>query len=52
VSKAIPRPVSPNYPQISDLIQIEVSKAITGKQTAEQTLQNLEKELKDKLKNQ
>jgi multiple sugar transport system substrate-binding protein len=52
VSKAIPRPVSPIYPKISDKIQIEVSKAITGKQTAEQTLQNLEKELKDLLKNQ
>lgn len=47
VSKAIPRPVSPIYPEISDVIQIEVSKAVTGKQTAEQAVQNIETKLKE-----
>jgi multiple sugar transport system substrate-binding protein len=46
VSAAIPRPVSPDYPKISDVIQIEVSKAITGKETAEQAVKNMEAQLK------
>jgi multiple sugar transport system substrate-binding protein len=50
VSAAIPRPVSPIYPKISDAIQIEVSKAITGKQSAEDTVKNLEAKLKEIMK--
>jgi multiple sugar transport system substrate-binding protein len=42
--------VSPNYPEISDAIQIEVSKAITGKQSAEDTVKNLEAKLKELMK--
>jgi multiple sugar transport system substrate-binding protein len=47
VSATLPRPVSPVYPEISDVIQIEVSKAVTGKQTAEQAVQNMESKLKE-----
>ncbi|MDN4595334.1 ABC transporter substrate-binding protein [Polycladomyces subterraneus] len=50
VSKAVPRPVSPDYPKISDIIQIEVSKAIVGKQTAEQAVKNMEQKLKQVVK--
>jgi multiple sugar transport system substrate-binding protein len=46
INAAIPRPVSPVYPKISDIIQIEVSKAITGKETAEQAVKNMETQLK------
>nr|WP_232345215.1 ABC transporter substrate-binding protein [Paenactinomyces guangxiensis] len=50
VSSAVPRPVSPIYPKISDVIQIEVSKAITGKQSAEDTIKNIETQLKEIVK--
>lgn len=44
---AKPRPVSPIYPQISDVMQIQVHKAITGAQPAEQSLKNMQKEITD-----
>lgn len=50
ISKAIPRPVSPVYPTISDAMQIELSKAITGQETAEQACKNMETKLKAILK--
>ncbi|WP_124728034.1 ABC transporter substrate-binding protein [Staphylospora marina] len=50
ISAAIPRPVSPVYPEISDVIQIEVSKAVTGKQSAEDTVKNIESKLKEIIK--
>lgn len=50
ISKAIPRPVSPVYPEISDAMQIELSKAIVGQQTAEITVKNIETKLKAILK--
>ncbi|MBH8606196.1 ABC transporter substrate-binding protein [Thermoactinomyces sp. CICC 10521] len=49
VSAAIPRPISPDYPKISDVIQIEVSKAVTGKETAEQAVKNMDTQLKQLL---
>ncbi|MDR7001050.1 ABC transporter substrate-binding protein [Neobacillus niacini] len=49
LSAAISRPVAPNYPEISEIIQVNVSKAIAGQQTVEQAAQNMEKEMKEKL---
>lgn len=50
VSAAVSRPTTPIYPKISEVIQIEVSKALAGQQTAEQTVQNMEKSMKELLK--
>lgn len=50
ISKAIPRPVSPVYPEISDAMQIELSKAVVGQQTAEVTVKNIETKLNAILK--
>lgn len=47
VSAAVPRPASPIYPKISEIIQIEVSKALAGQQTPEQAVQNMEKKMKE-----
>ncbi|WP_018132131.1 ABC transporter substrate-binding protein [Effusibacillus pohliae] len=47
ISAAVPRPTSPVYPKISEVIQIEVSKALAGQQTAEQAVQNMEKKIKE-----
>jgi multiple sugar transport system substrate-binding protein len=44
---AKPRPVSPIYPQISDVIQIQTHKAITGAQPVEQSLKNMQKDITD-----
>ncbi|AJY75439.1 ABC transporter substrate-binding protein [Paenibacillus beijingensis] len=46
LSSAVPRTITPQYAKISGLIQVEVSKAVAGQQTPEQTLANLEKEIK------
>ncbi|WP_248928605.1 ABC transporter substrate-binding protein [Paenibacillus hamazuiensis] len=46
---AKPRPVSPIYPQISDVMQIQVHKAITGAQPADQAVKNMQKEIGDLL---
>ncbi len=50
VSAAVPRPTSPIYPKISEIIQIEVSKALAGQQTAEQAVQNMEQKMKEVVK--
>jgi len=47
ISAAVPRPTSPNYPKISDIIQIEVSRAIAGEQSAEDAVKNMETKIKD-----
>lgn len=47
LKSAIPRAMTPDYAKISGLIQIEVSKAIAGEQTPEQTLANLEKQINE-----
>lgn len=46
---AKPRPVSPIYPQISDVIQIQTHKAITGGQTPDQSVKNMQKDISDLL---
>ncbi|MGG5253504.1 ABC transporter substrate-binding protein [Neobacillus sp. SM06] len=50
LNAAVSRPVAPNYPEISDIIQINVSKAIAGQQTVEQAVQNMETEMKKVIK--
>ncbi|MDM8098822.1 ABC transporter substrate-binding protein [Oceanobacillus oncorhynchi] len=45
LSVAVPRPVSPIYPEISEIIQIEVSRVLTGEQTAEEAVENMEAQL-------
>jgi multiple sugar transport system substrate-binding protein len=50
VSAAVSRPTTPVYPKISEVIQIEVSKALAGQQTAEQAAQNMETKMKELLK--
>ncbi|MBA2938659.1 extracellular solute-binding protein [Paenibacillus sp. CGMCC 1.16610] len=46
LGSAIPRTITPQYAKISSVIQVEVSKAIAGEQTPEQTLANLENQIK------
>ena len=45
LENAIPRPVSPIYPEISDIMQIELSKALTGDQTAEEAAKNMQEKM-------
>ncbi|ASK62568.1 ABC transporter substrate-binding protein [Virgibacillus phasianinus] len=42
LESAVPRPVTPIYPKISDIMQIELSKALAGEQTAEETAKNMQ----------
>ncbi|PTX49148.1 carbohydrate ABC transporter substrate-binding protein (CUT1 family) [Melghirimyces profundicolus] len=44
---AVSRPVSPEYPKISDIIQVEVSKTLAGKQKPEEAVKVMEKKLKE-----
>jgi multiple sugar transport system substrate-binding protein len=44
---AKPRPVSPIYPQIADVMQIEIHKAITKKQPVEEALKNMQSKMTD-----
>ncbi|QWU17581.1 multiple sugar transport system substrate-binding protein [Paenibacillus sophorae] len=46
LGSAVPRTITPQYAKISGLIQVEVSKAIAGQQTAEQALAQLETQIK------
>ncbi|CAI8869147.1 multiple sugar transport system substrate-binding protein [Brevibacillus sp. IT-7CA2] len=50
VSAAVSRPTTPIYPKISEVIQIEVSKALAGQQTAEKAVQNMETQMNDLMK--
>ncbi|UFT98941.1 ABC transporter substrate-binding protein [Radiobacillus kanasensis] len=44
---AVPRPVTPIYPEISDILQIELSKALTGDQTAEDAAANIQTKIEE-----
>ncbi|OYD09178.1 ABC transporter substrate-binding protein [Paludifilum halophilum] len=46
VKSAVPRPVSPEYPKISDIIQVEVSKTIAGEEKPENAVKRMEQKLK------
>ncbi|KGX92098.1 ABC transporter substrate-binding protein [Pontibacillus halophilus JSM 076056 = DSM 19796] len=45
LNAAVSRPVAPNYPEVSEIIQINVSKAIAGEMTVEEAVESMEKEL-------
>jgi multiple sugar transport system substrate-binding protein len=47
LENAIPRPVSPIYPKISDIMQIELSKALTGDISAEEAASNMQKKIEE-----
>lgn len=47
LENAVPRPVSPIYPKISDIMQIELSKALAGDQTAEETAKNMQTKIEE-----
>ncbi|AGB41487.1 ABC-type sugar transport system, periplasmic component [Halobacteroides halobius DSM 5150] len=47
---AKPRPVTPMYPQISDVIQVEVHKVINGMKSADKALETMQKKI-EKLMN-
>ncbi|MFZ3576967.1 ABC transporter substrate-binding protein [Virgibacillus sp. DJP39] len=42
LESAVPRPITPIYPVISDILQIELSKALAGEQTAEEAAKNMQ----------
>lgn len=42
---AVSRPVAPNYPEVSEIIQINISKAIAGEMTPEEAAAKMEEEL-------
>lgn len=47
LESAVPRPVSPIYPVVSDIMQIELSKALTGDITAEQAAENMQQKIEE-----
>ncbi|WP_147803513.1 ABC transporter substrate-binding protein [Alkalicoccus halolimnae] len=49
LENAIPRPVTPIYPQISDIMQIELSRALSGDISAEEAIENMEQEIQSAL---
>lgn len=49
LENAIPRPVSSIYPEISDILQIELSKALTGDISAEEAASNMQEKMEDAL---
>ena len=50
LENAVPRPVTPNYQEISDILQIEISKALTKDITVDQAIENMESKMKAALK--
>lgn len=49
LENAIPRPVSSIYPEISDIMQIELSKALAGDISAEEAASNMQEKMEDAL---
>ncbi len=49
LAAAVPRPVAANYQEISEIIQIHVSKAIAGEETVDEAAAAMEKEMNEKL---
>ncbi len=49
LENAVPRPVTPNYQKISDILQIEISKALTKDITVDQAIENMESKMKAEL---
>lgn len=49
LENATPRPVSSIYPEISDIMQIELSKALAGEISAEEAASNMQEKMEDAL---
>lgn len=49
LENAVPRPITPIYPQISDIMQIELSRALSGDISAEEAIENMEEEIESAL---
>ena len=47
LSAAVPRPVSPIYPKLSNIMQIELSKYLSGKQDVDTTIKIMEAKMKE-----
>lgn len=47
LENAVPRPVSPIYPKVSDIMQIELSKALAGDITAEEAAKNMQVKIEE-----
>ncbi|WP_170008562.1 ABC transporter substrate-binding protein [Bacillus fonticola] len=45
LQNAVPRPVSPIYPEISDIMQVELSRALTGEITPEEAAANMQEQI-------
>jgi multiple sugar transport system substrate-binding protein len=50
LNAAVSRPVAPNYPEVSEIIQINVSKAIAGELSVDEALVKMEEEIKSVMK--
>ncbi|MBD1380691.1 ABC transporter substrate-binding protein [Metabacillus arenae] len=48
---AVSRPVAPNYPEVTEILQINVSKAIAGEITPEEAAKAMEEEMKAVMSN-
>src|SRR5699024_1868850 len=49
LENAIPRPVSSIYPKISEILQIELSKALAGDMSAEEAAENMQEKMEEAL---
>lgn len=49
LESAVSRPVTPIYPEISDILQIELSKALAGEQTAEEAAERMQSKMEEAL---
>ncbi|GEL07159.1 ABC transporter substrate-binding protein [Salisediminibacterium halotolerans] len=45
LQNAVPRPVSPIYPELSDIMQIEISRAMAGDISPEEAAQNMQEDM-------
>jgi multiple sugar transport system substrate-binding protein len=46
LSAAVPRPVSPIYPKLSSIMQVEISNYLTGKQDVDTAIKNMDTKMK------
>ncbi|RNA70204.1 ABC transporter substrate-binding protein [Alteribacter keqinensis] len=49
LDNAVPRPITPIYPQISDIMQIELSRALAGEISAEEAASNMQSQMESAL---
>jgi multiple sugar transport system substrate-binding protein len=47
LSSAVSRPVSPIYPKLSDIMQVEISKYLAGSQDVDTTINNMDTKMKE-----